>query len=253
MRANSIALGISAAPVDSDDSISVTISGVPSFETITAPSADIVTRTRNGSTYTYTISAPAGQAVTDLSLTSNYTGTSHPVNVFTVTATNSTVGETATSAPKTITVTDPPAAATPTPANSPQETSSGSNRSATADNHLAPNVDRAVWLSELKPYDLPSAVAQDWASELRPSTIGGLDLSDIAFVSRTTHNSYAADGNSTGGGLTESDSMLAANIALLSQCMAADFVKSMDGFDGTLIHDTASVTKTHMLALPQHG
>ena len=249
---DSIALGISAAPVDSDDSISVTISGVPSFETITAPSADIVTRTKNGSTYTYTISAPAGQAVTDLSLTSNYTGTSHPVNVFTVTATNSTSGETATSAPKTITVTDPPAA-TLTPANSPQETSSGSNRSATADNHLAPNVDRAVWLSELKPYDLPSAVAQDWASELRPSTIGGLDLSDIAFVSRTTHNSYAADGNSTGGGLTESDSM-PANIALLSQYMAAGFVKSMDGFDGgTLIHDAASVTNAHMLALSQHG
>ena len=157
-----------------------------------------------------------------------------------------------TSAPKTITVTDPPAAAL-TSANAPLETSSGSDRSATADNHLAPNVDRAVWLSELKPYDLPAAVAQDWASELRRSTIGGLDLSDIAFVSRTTHNSYAADGNSTGGGLTESDSRLAAHIALLSQYMAADFAKSTDGFDGTLIHDAASVTKTHMLALPQHG
>ena len=164
----------------------------------------------------------------------------------------STAGETATSAPKTITVTDPPAA-TLTSANAPLKTSSGSNRSATADNHLAPNIDRAVWLSELKPYDLPSAIALDWASELRPSTIGGLDPSDIAFVSRTTHNSYGADGNSTGGGLTESDSMLAANIALLSQYMAAAFVKSMDGFDGTLIHDAASVTKMEMLALPQHG
>ena len=174
----SIALGITAAPVYSDDIISVSISGVPEFETITAPSADIVTPAKSGSTYTYTISAPAGKAVTDLTLKSNYAGTSHPVNVLTVTATNSTTGETATSAPKTITVTDPPAA-TLTSADAPLETASGSNRSATADNNLAPNVDHAGWLSELKPCDLPSAIAQDWASGLRPNTIGGLDLSDI--------------------------------------------------------------------------
>ena len=194
----SIALGINAAPVDSDD-----------------------------------------RAVTDLTLKSNYTGTSHPINVLTVTATNSTAGETATLAPKTITVTDPPAAATLTSANAPLEASFGSNR--------------AVWLSELKPYDLPSAIAQDWAGELRASTIGGLDLSDIDFGGRMTLGD-ATNGNSTGGGLTESDSsMLAGKIALLSQCMAADFAKPMDGFDGTLIHDTASVTRTPMLALPEHG
>src|SRR5262249_50443964 len=106
---SSIAMGINAAPVDSDDTISVRISGVPRFETITAPSGDIVTSKRNGNTYTYTITAPTGQAVSGLTLNSSYTGTGHPVNVLTVTATNSTPGETGTSAPQTIKVTDPPA------------------------------------------------------------------------------------------------------------------------------------------------
>ena len=41
---------------------------------------------------------------------------------------------------------------------------------------------------------------------------------------------YAENGDSIGGGLTESNSRLTANIALLTQCMAAGFVKTMDGF-----------------------
>ena len=106
----SIALGINAAPVDSDDSVSVKISGVPKFEQITAPSGDVVTSTKNGPTYTYTISAPAGQAVGGLTLISNYTGPGHPTNALTVSATNSTAGEAATSVSHTINVTDPPAA-----------------------------------------------------------------------------------------------------------------------------------------------
>ena len=106
----SIALGINAAPIDSDDSVSVKISGVPKFEQITAPSGDVVTSTKNGPTYTYTISAPTGQAVGGLTLISNYTGPGHPTNALTVSATNSTAGEAATSVSHTINVTDPPAA-----------------------------------------------------------------------------------------------------------------------------------------------
>ena len=106
----SIALGINAAPVDSDDNVSVKISGVPKFEQITAPSGDVVTSTKNGPTYTYTISAPTGQAVGGLTLISNYTGPGHPTNALTVSATNSTAGEAATSVSHTINVTDPPAA-----------------------------------------------------------------------------------------------------------------------------------------------
>src|SRR5207245_1274844 len=98
----SVALGTTATPVDTDDRLSVKISGVPSYETITAPAGDSVTKQLqlNG-TYTWTITestSKAGTALTGLSLTSHYTGTGHPVATLTVTASNITSGETATSA-----------------------------------------------------------------------------------------------------------------------------------------------------------
>jgi YVTN family beta-propeller protein len=97
-------LGITVMPNDSDDTLSVKISNVPSFETITAPNGDVVTRNGN----TYTITAPTGQAINNLMVHSSYNGKGHPQNTFNITATNLTVGETATSASKSIIVTDPP-------------------------------------------------------------------------------------------------------------------------------------------------
>jgi probable HAF family extracellular repeat protein len=109
-------MGTMASPADSDDTVSVTISGVPLFESITAPSGDTVTSQLvhgggKGDTLTFTITAgTAGQPISGLVLNSSFTGKGHPVNTFTVTASNSTSGETGTAA-KTITVTDPPASA----------------------------------------------------------------------------------------------------------------------------------------------
>jgi len=97
-------LGISATPNDSDDTLSVQISNVPKFETITAPTGDVVTRNGN----IYTITAPTGQAINNLMVHSSYNGKGHPQNTFNITATNLTVGETATSASSSIKVTDPP-------------------------------------------------------------------------------------------------------------------------------------------------
>jgi hypothetical protein len=97
-------LGISVVPNDSDDKLSVKISNVPSFETITAPNGDVVTRSGN----TFTITAPTGQAINNLMVHSSYKGKGHPQSTFNITATNLTVGETATSASKSIIVTDPP-------------------------------------------------------------------------------------------------------------------------------------------------
>ncbi|WP_296711718.1 hypothetical protein [Rhodoblastus sp.] len=111
-------MGITASPVDSDDMLSVKISGVPLFESITAPAGDTVTRQLvhgrgKGDTLTFTITAgTAGQAISDLVLNSTFPGKGHPVNTFTVTASNSATGETGTSAAQIITVTDPPASAT---------------------------------------------------------------------------------------------------------------------------------------------
>ena len=109
----SVALGITATPVDSDDILSVQISGLPSYETITAPTGNTVTSQQQADgTYTWTISessSTTGAPLAGLTLSSSYTGTDHPVATLTVTASNTTSGETANSAPQTIMVTDPPA------------------------------------------------------------------------------------------------------------------------------------------------
>nr|WP_249795098.1 alkaline phosphatase family protein [Bradyrhizobium sp. Oc8] len=109
----SVALGITATPVDSDDQLSLRISGLPSYESITAPAGNTVASSlQSDGTYTWTVtegSSTTGRPLTELTLSSSYTGTDHPVATFTVTASNTTAGETATSASKTMTVTDPPA------------------------------------------------------------------------------------------------------------------------------------------------
>jgi Bacterial Ig-like domain len=107
-----VALNISATPGDSDDRVSVKISGVPSYETITAPSGDTVTHQRQGSTYTWTVTesaSMAGTPLTGLALVSHYTGSGHPTALLTVTASNATSGEAASSQSQTLSVTDPPA------------------------------------------------------------------------------------------------------------------------------------------------
>ncbi|MBR0722559.1 alkaline phosphatase family protein [Bradyrhizobium manausense] len=109
----SVPLGITATPVDSDDQLSLSISGLPSYESITAPAGNAVTSAlQSDGTYTWTIAegtSAIGQPLTGLTLSSSYTGTDHPVATFTVTASNTTPGEAATSAPQTMTMTDPPA------------------------------------------------------------------------------------------------------------------------------------------------
>jgi hypothetical protein len=105
----SIPLGVVLTPVDSDDVLSVVISGVPGFESVTA--AGITpTVTSQGDMFTYTFNAlPASDWKNGLILHSTFAGKGHPTNPLTVTASNTTVGEVSTAPSKTISVTDPPA------------------------------------------------------------------------------------------------------------------------------------------------
>jgi hypothetical protein len=97
-----VALPIRVAESDSDDTASVTISGLTSFETVTDKFDDSVF---SGSSITLS----AVEVNSGLTLHSSYSGSGHPVNTLTVTATNTTVGESATTPAQIITVTDPPA------------------------------------------------------------------------------------------------------------------------------------------------
>jgi hypothetical protein len=134
LAGGSVSLGITATPVDPDDRVSVKINGVPSYERITAPSGDNVSRQlQSNGTYNWTITesaSTAGKPLTGLTLSSSYTGTGHPVASLTVTASNTTSGETASSASRTLTVTDPPAGAVtgpPAVASSPPQPTSPTN------------------------------------------------------------------------------------------------------------------------------
>ena len=98
----SVALPISISPFDSDDTVSMTVTGLTNYETVTD---NLDQLTFSGSSVTLS----AAQVNSGLILHSSYTGIDHPVNTLTVIASNTTPGELATSAPQTIVVTDPPA------------------------------------------------------------------------------------------------------------------------------------------------
>ncbi len=110
-------LGIVLTAADSDDTLSVSISGVPAFESVTAAGATpTVTEQiiKGNDTYTYTFSAlPSADWNNGLILHSTFPGKGHPVNPLTVTASNTTTGESSTAPARTISVTDPPATTTP--------------------------------------------------------------------------------------------------------------------------------------------
>jgi hypothetical protein len=108
----SVALGVTATPFDGDDRLSVVIAGLPSYETISAPSGYTVSSAKQADgTFTWTVAettATTGSAISNLTLASTYTGTGQPVANLIITANNLTAGETASSAPQTLEMTDPP-------------------------------------------------------------------------------------------------------------------------------------------------
>ena len=97
----SVPLGVSVTPHEADDTVTVTISGLTDYETVSNNLDQLIF---SGDTITLS----AAQVNSGLTLHSSYGGTDKPVNILTITATNTSPGEFATSAAQTITVTDPP-------------------------------------------------------------------------------------------------------------------------------------------------
>ena len=96
-------------PNDADDTVSVKISGVPSFDTITAGDGHAVAK--KGNSYTFT----AADVQSGLTLHSSYDGDRHHDEAsLTVTASNTTAGEAATAAQTLKITTTPPMLTTAT-------------------------------------------------------------------------------------------------------------------------------------------
>jgi len=102
----SVALPINVTAADADDTVSVTIAGLTSYETVTDG--------RDATVFSGTsITLTAAEVHSGLTLHSSYGGADHPVNTLTVTASNTAPNENATSAAQTISVTDPPLVSAP--------------------------------------------------------------------------------------------------------------------------------------------
>jgi Big-like domain-containing protein len=96
-----VALGVNVTVPETGDNVTVKITGLPSYETIT----DVL----DGETFEGTsIELTAAEVNSGLSLHSSYTGTGHPVATLTLTATNGSGTTETTTAAQTLTVTDPP-------------------------------------------------------------------------------------------------------------------------------------------------
>src|SRR5206468_5638988 len=108
-RGGTVDLGLNVTTTDPNDAVTVNITGLPKYETITDK---LDGQTFRGNNITLT----AAQVDSGLTLQSNYKGNAHPVATLTLTAsaTDPTTGAVSTASPQTIAVTDPRPAATTT-------------------------------------------------------------------------------------------------------------------------------------------
>jgi autotransporter passenger strand-loop-strand repeat protein len=102
----SVGMGVSVSVPDADDTVSVTITGLASYETITDGANSTIF---SGSSVTLT----AAEVNSGLTLHSTFGGTGNPQNTLTLVASNTTGGEAISSTAQKITVTDPPAGMSP--------------------------------------------------------------------------------------------------------------------------------------------
>ena len=123
----SVALPVSVTPSQGSHAVSVTISGLASYETVTDA---LDHQTFSGGSITLS----AAQVNSGLSLASNYTGADHPVNTLSLTAMDTVGHHAVLSDAQSIVVTDPPVASGSTAA--PATTAAAATTTTTASNPL---------------------------------------------------------------------------------------------------------------------
>jgi hypothetical protein len=233
----SVALPISVSAFDLDDTVSVNISGLTPYESVT----DQLDNLTFAGGKTGSIVLTAAEANSGLSLNSNYTGSGKPVNLLTITASNSTPGETFTTAPQSITVTDPPISTI----QSVGEVAVGNGALLELPAGTSGNVLFAGSAGTLKLDD-----SQHFNNQI--SGFSGqdvLDLADLAFSSNMTLG-YTANNDNSSGILAINNGVHGASLALLGNYMASAFATASDGHGGTLV-DAASTNFTQQSTLTQ--
>lgn len=210
----SVSLGIGVSVPHAGDNVSVTISGLPKYETITD---NLDHKTFSGSSVTLT----AAEVNSGLSLSSSYKGHGHPTATLTVTAQDAT-GTAMTSAAQTITVKDPPATTT---SSSTSTTTSGSSTS--SDHHHWSNQTPAV-ASTGSGRSITTAGTSSGQSPVSRTNIAQWfsDHPDFAPAVRTLSEAGASRSSGVNVAATTTNptpSAGATAYALLSQALAGDF------------------------------
>jgi hypothetical protein len=218
-RGHSVSLGIGVSVPNAGDNVTVNISGLPRYETITD---NLDHKTFRGSS----ISLTAAEVDSGLTLSTHYRGQGDPTATLTVTATDST-GTPITTAAQTITVKDPTTAV----AGAPGGASSGGKP--------------VTWPTNPDPAKSSTGKPTgptDWFSQHPDFAPVATTLSDAgASTSTSTPNVAMAAGSIGGAG--------AKSYALFNQAMAGDFggdshfAQAATGVAGSLQQPTPSLTK----------
>ncbi|WP_189343271.1 MULTISPECIES: glycoside hydrolase family 16 protein [unclassified Mesorhizobium] len=168
-------LGVKVTTTDPNDLVTVMVTGLPKYETITDK---LDGKTFSGKSITLT----AAQVDSGLTLQSNYRGAAHPVATLTLTATakDPATGAVSTASPQTIAVTDPRPAATTT---SPRVIAQTDHEHAPARSLASLSTRRFAWLNEHR--DLVAGTAKTLASQ-------NITMADHPLASGTSRASLAS-------------------------------------------------------------
>ncbi|MGX9428758.1 MULTISPECIES: hypothetical protein [Bradyrhizobium] len=245
-------LGVKVTTTDPNDVVTVKISGLPGYETITDKLDGHTFKGKN-------ITLTAAQVDSGLTLQSNYKGSADPVSTLTLTASakDPVTGTVATSAPQTITVKDPrPASATTTTASQPTTATDPIAATGTTTSQRADSVG-TVATSEPQPItgtDHPAATVTTPASaashgsalfsHIRDLVAGGLANSAPQAINATDHDP-SATGKSTA-------SLASQSFALLNQYLAGNTGRVDSGQIVAALSNGAVGGQDSFLTRPQH-
>jgi len=226
------------------DNVSVTISGLPKYETITD---NLDHKTFSGSSVTLT----AAEVNSGLSLSSFYRGHGHPTATLTVTAHDAT-GTPVTSAAQTITVKDPPSA---TASAGTSTTTSGGGTSSGQSHH---------WWSDHHHHQAVAATSSGTStttsgqSQASHSNVAQWfnDHPDFAHVATTLSEAGASRSGAVPNVATTTTNSPASagarSFALLNQMMAGDFNGGSHFAQATTASSASSQQQANLLTRPLH-
>ncbi|MBR0973085.1 family 16 glycosylhydrolase [Bradyrhizobium japonicum] len=242
-RGGTVDLGAKVTTTDANDLVTVNITGLPRYESITDK---LDGRTFTGKNITLT----AAQVDSGLTLTSQYRGGGQPVATLSLTAsaTDPSTGAVSTASPQTITVTDPrPADVTTTTSSHHQHTATDHQPAATA-TAVAPMAPQTVdFANHPQPTTASTVVLASRASALLQQHVDPATdtLATTAPQPITVADHPAASGTTTA-------SMASQSFALLNQYLAAHTGQVDSGQIVAAVSQAIGWGHEPLLARPQH-